>query len=274
MIEIPESLTIASQLNSTVQGKRILEVEAAHTPHSFAWYSGEPTFYSKIMEGKEVGAASGIGSMIELRLGDYSYVVGDGANVRYFSAEQKLPERYQTRITFEDESHLICTVQMYGAMFLFEPDKCENPYYKVAKEKPLPGTEGFTYKYFRSLFDEISGSMSAKAFLATQQRIPGLGNGVLQDILLEAGLHPKKKMGTLTETHRKRLFEAGVGTLEKMIAEGGRDTEKDLWGNKGGYQTLLSKKTVGKSCPYCGTLIQKANYMGGTVYFCPACQEM
>ncbi len=37
MIEIPESLTIAKQLNETVQGKKIVEMEAAHTPHSFAW---------------------------------------------------------------------------------------------------------------------------------------------------------------------------------------------------------------------------------------------
>lgn len=274
MIEIPESLVIARQLNETVKGKRILEVEAAHTPHSFAWYSGEPKRYSEIMEGREVGAATGIGSMIEISLGNYSFIVGDGANLRYLTAEEKLPERYQTRITFEDESHLVCTVQMYGAMFLVEPDQYDNPYYLVAKEKPLPNTDDFNYRYFRSLFDEVSGSLSMKEFLATKQRIPGLGNGVLQDILLEAGLHPKRKIDTLTEAQRKRIYEVVIGTLDKMTIEGGRDTEKNLFGMPGGYQTKLSKKTVGKPCPYCGSLIQKANYLGGTVYFCPMCQEM
>ncbi len=39
------------------------------------------------------------------------------------------------------------------------------------------------------------------------------------------------------------------------------------FGNKSGYQTLLSKKTVSKPCPYCGNFIQKSSYMGGTVYF-------
>jgi len=274
MIEIPESLTIAKQLNETVRGKRILEAEAAHTSHSFAWYSGEPQYYSEIMEGREIGATAGIGSMIEISMGDYSFVAGDGANIRYLAPDTKLPERYQTRITFEDESHLVCTVQMYGAMFLIEPDKYQNPYYLVAKEKPLPGTEDFTYQYFKSLREELSGTMSMKAFLATEQRIPGLGNGVLQDILLEAGVHPKRKICTLTESHWKQIYEAVTGTLEKMTAAGGRDTEKNLFGEKGGYQTMLSKKTFGKPCPYCGSLIQKANYMGGTVYFCPMCQEM
>ena len=274
MIEIPESLTIAKQLNETIQGKKILEIEAQHSPHSFAWYSGKPDFYSNVMTGRIINRSIGIGSMIEVTMDEYSFVVGDGANLRYYKQGKKLPEKYQTRITLEDESHLICTVQMYGAMFLIQPDKEKNPYYLVAKEKPLPNTEDFTYQYFKSLFHDVSGTLSMKAFLATEQRIPGLGNGVLQDILLEAGLHPKRKIGTITETGRRRIYESIVETLEKMTIAGGRNTEKDLFGNKGGYQTLLSKKTVGKPCPYCGSFIQKANYMGGTVYFCPMCQEL
>ena len=43
MLEIPESLTIAAQLNETVKGLEIRRVEAAHTQHSFAWYTwGRP----------------------------------------------------------------------------------------------------------------------------------------------------------------------------------------------------------------------------------------
>lgn len=274
MIEIPESITIAKQLNETVQGKKILEAEAAYTPHSFAWYTGDPASYAKIMAGREVGVSTGIGSMVEMTMGDYSFIVGDGTNMRYLAPGTKLPEKYQTRITLEDESHLICTVQMYGAMFLVQPDKYQNFYYLTAKQKPLPNTEDFTYQYFKSLLEDVSGSLSMKAFLATEQRIPGLGNGVLQDILLEAGLHPKRKIGSITEAQRRRTYDAVVSTLEKMIAEGGRNTEKNLFGEKGGYLTKLSKHTVGKPCPYCGNIIQKASYMGGTVYFCPACQEI
>ena len=274
MLEIPESLTIARQINESIRGKRIREAEAAHTPHSFAWYSGEPQFYSDVMEGREIGEAKGIGSMIEISLGDYSFLVGDGTNVRYFAPGEKLPERYQTRITFEDESSVVCTIQMYGAMFLVQPDSYDNPYYLVGKSKPMPNTEDFTYAYFKQLFEDLSGTVSMKAFLATGQRIPGLGNGVLQDILLEAGLHPKRKIGGLTEGQKRRIYDAVCGTLEKMTIAGGRDTEKDFFGRPGGYQTMLSKKTVGKPCPYCGNEIQKASYLGGTVYFCPVCQQI
>lgn len=274
MLEIPESRTVAGQLNATVKGLKICEVEAAHTKHSFAWYTGEPDFYARTMEGRCIGEATGWGSYVEISLGEYSFAVGDGTNIRYFAPGEKLPGRYQMRIMLEDESSLVCTVQMYGSMFLVEPEKYDNFYYRVAKEKPMPGSEEFDYAYFRELREKESGNLSMKAFLATEQRIPGLGNGVLQDILLQSGLHPKKKLGSVPESRLKQVYQALTDTLQKMTAAGGRNTEKDLFGKPGGYATMLSKNTVGKGCPYCGAVIQKASYLGGTVYFCPVCQEL
>ncbi len=274
MLEIPESLTIAAQLNETVKGKEIRRVEAAHTKHSFAWYSGEPEFYAENMEGKRLGEATGWGSYLEITVGDYRFAVGDGTNLRFYAPGEKLPRRYQIRIELEDGSSLICTVQMYGSMFLVHPEQYDNFYYQVAREKPMPGTRAFDYAYFRELRQQASGTLSMKAFLATEQRIPGLGNGVLQDILLRAGLHPKKKMGTVPESRWKQVYEAVADTLRKMTASGGRNTEKDLFGRPGGYAVMLSRHTVGSGCPYCGAIIRKASYLGGTVYFCPNCQEM
>lgn len=274
MIEIPESITIAKQLNDIIRGKKIEAVETEYTKHSFAWYTGEPKEYTDKMVGKRIGNANGIGSMVEIELEEYRFIVGDGTNLRYYQAGEKLPDRYQTRISFEGGSSLICTVQMYGSMFLFKPEEYDNVYYLTAKEKPMPGTDKFDYMYFKSLKENANGNLSAKAFLATEQRIPGLGNGVLQDILLEAGIHPKRKISSLRESEWKHLFESVVNTLQHMTELGGRDTEKNLFGQTGGYRTKLSKKTMGNACLYCGNLIQKAAYLGGTIYFCPECQKL
>lgn len=116
--------------------------------------------------------------------------------------------------------------------------------------------------------------LSVKAFLATEQRIPGLGNGVLQDILYNARLHPKRKMKDLHKEEIDKLFHAIKTTLLKMIEQGGRDTETDLFGNKGGYITKMSKNTVDKPCPSCNEPIQKENYLGGSIYFCSQCQKL
>lgn len=274
MLEIPESITLARQLNETVKGKRIADAEAEHTKHGFAWYEGDPCAYAGIMRGKEIGESAGIGSMVEIALAPYSLLLGDGINLRYFPPGKKLPDRYQMRITLEDNSSLICSVQMYGGMLLVEPASYENPYYLVAGEKPLPVTEEFDYAYFAKLREGLPGKISVKEFLATHQRIPGLGNGVLQDILLEAGLHPKRKIQTLQEGQWRGLYESLVRVLKEMLAAGGRDTEKTLFGEPGGYAVRLSRKTVGKPCPYCGSPIEKASFLGGTVYFCPFCQPL
>jgi formamidopyrimidine-DNA glycosylase len=114
--------------------------------------------------------------------------------------------------------------------------------------------------------------LSAKAFLATEQRIPGLGNGVSQDILWHAKIHPKRKINTLSGEEFKQLFRSVQTILNKMTELGGRDTEKDLYGNNGGYLTKMSKNTSGSTCPDCDGLIIKETYLGGSIYYCRNCQ--
>ena len=109
--------------------------------------------------------------------------------------------------------------------------------------------------------------------LATEQRIPGVGNGVLQDILFNAGIHPRRKKSSMSDTDKSRLFKSLKTTLKNMTELGGRDTEKDFFGNNGGYKTILSKNTVKHPCPDCGDLIRKEPYLGGAVYYCPSCQK-
>lgn len=115
--------------------------------------------------------------------------------------------------------------------------------------------------------------MSAKAFLATEGRIPGLGNGVLQDILWTAKIHPKRNMAELSDKEITSMFNAVKSVLRKMVMQGGRDTERDLFGQPSGYKTVLSKNTVGKGCPVCHTKIKKEAYLGGSIYYCPKCQR-
>jgi formamidopyrimidine-DNA glycosylase len=70
------------------------------------------------------------------------------------------------------------------------------------------------------------------------KRIPGLGNDVLQDILWKAKLHPRRKVNSLNEEEKDALFSSIKRTLRMMTEQGGRDTEKDLFGNKGGVMRL------------------------------------
>lgn len=112
-----------------------------------------------------------------------------------------------------------------------------------------------------------------KAFLATEQRIPGLSNAVLQDILWTARIHPKRKVSTLSEEELHTLFNSVKSVLKEMTMQGGRDTELDLFGNPGRYKTVLSRNTIGRPCPACGTLIKKESYLGRSMYYREGCQR-
>jgi formamidopyrimidine-DNA glycosylase len=80
-------------------------------------------------------------------------------------------------------------------------------------------------------------------------------------------------MGALTDWEIDAMYDAVKHVLAEMTAQGGRDTERDLFGQPGGYRTVLSKNTVGTPCPACGTVIQKEAYLGGAIYTCSGCQE-
>jgi formamidopyrimidine-DNA glycosylase len=275
VIEIPEAAVYARQLNETVIGRRIVHAEAAHSPHKFTWYCGEPSLYPETLEGKTIEESYPLNGTLELRIGDVYLALSEGANMTYLPKGSQVPQKHQLILELDDGSALVVSVQMYGGIMCFREGGNENPYYLVVREKPSPLTVDFSREYFSGIISSPEVQrLSAKAALTTGQRIPGLGNGVLQDILYHARIHPKCPLNTLIEIDQDVLFSSITHTLQLMADQGGRDTERDLFGNPGGYITCCSKNTVGRPCQKCGALIEKASYMGGSIYFCPVCQKL
>jgi formamidopyrimidine-DNA glycosylase len=273
MIELPEAVVIAGQITETLNGKKIDHVVANASPHRFAWFTGDPAKYNDKLAGKVIGKGRGVGGQIKFEAGDM--VVSIGAPILYHSEGEKRPKKHQLLIEFEDGTAISSCAQMWGGFFCFPAGgKCGFPDYEIGLTKPSPLTNAFDRAYFDTLFDEDTPGLSAKAFLATKQRIPGLGNGVLQDFLWTARIHPKRKIRDLTKKDVQAVFRGVRRVLADMTKLGGRDTERGLFGNPGGYVTILCKNTVNKPCPTCGTRIRKEAYLGGTIYFCPECQNL
>ena len=275
MIELPEALNLAGQINDTIHGKRVASVIAVQTPHKLAWYYGEPQKYSELLVGRTIGKASSYGGLVEIKAENANILLGDGAGIRFHSKGEPHPAKHQLLIEFDDHSAISVSIQMYGGIGAFLEGELDNIYYRVAKEKPSPLSSTFDKVYFgRMVSVQEVQKLSLKALLATEQRIPGLGNGILQDILFNAKMQPKKKVNTLAEAEKEVLFNSVKTTVSTMAAKGGRDTELDLFGRPGGYKTILCKNTVNKPCPVCGTMIKKEAYMGGSVYYCEKCQVL
>ena len=275
MIEIPEAENLSKQLTETISGKRIAGVVADLSPHKFVWYHGDPKDYDALLRGKVIETAVAHGGMVEIGAGDAVLLFSDGVVLRFHTGVEQCPRKHQLLIEFEDATAISASVQMYGGLWCFREGEFHNPYYDTAKSKPSPLSDKFDRAYFDRLITSTDvQKLSAKAFLATEQRIPGLGNGVLQDILYIARIHPKRRVETLTDGEREMIFHSVKSTLKEMAAQGGRDTTRDLFGKPGGYRTRLSQTAVDKPCPACGGMIVKQPYMGGSIYFCDGCQKM
>lgn len=277
MMELPESRTIAQQLNKTVRGKQIKDVTVGHTPHGFTFFSMDKEQYPRLLNGRIITNSLSWSAQIEMQTdGGYNLALNDGINLRFLATAEARPEKHQLLIEFTDGAALVCSVQMYGGIMLFKEGEYNNPYYLVAKEKEAfnPLTDAFSEAYFMQIWQSVKANISIKALLATEQRIPGIGNGVIQDILFNAKVNPQSKIGSLNLQKMQQIFSSLKTTLAEMTAGGGRDTEKDLFGQNGQYQTVLSSKTWQKPCPLCFSPIIRKAYLGGNVYFCPTCQPL
>lgn len=274
MLEIPESKTISIQAGNTLINRRIIAVINATSPHKFAFYAGDPAEYAKLLVGRTVISTRGHGMFVDINCdGNISITIGEGTNMRYYSPSELRPEKHQLLIVFDDGSCIVFTIAMYGGIWVYK-NIFDNPYYQRSLNSISPLDDKFDELFFDNIFKSTAKDISLKALLATEQRIPGIGNGVLQDILFNAGLHPKRKKSTLSDFHKAELYYSFKVTLKSMTNKGGRDTEKDLFGCFGQYKTILSKNTMKNPCPNCGNAIVKEAYLGGAVYFCPICQKL
>ena len=103
--------------------------------------------------------------------------------------------------------------------------------------------------------------------LLDQDWFPGLGNVIRVEALFEAGVHPDRPTGSLTETERDALA-AGVlrvvGEFYEAVAE------------RGDHAHPRRRVHKGKTCPTCGTPLRKEKLgeNARTCWWCDACQPL
>lgn len=276
MFELPEYITLAKQMNDTLQGKVIRSGQLGNSPHKFVWYNRSHQEFEQLTRGTKVGEARVKGKWLFLPLEPgYVLLLGEcGGKVLYHPAGSKVPKKYHLYITFEDSSFFTATTQMWGAMELYaQGEETNREYVKGMRTTPIEPE--FTFEYFDGLVDELisNGQRSAKGLLTQDQLIPGLGNAIAQDILFRARVHPRHPINELNPDQRLALYHAIYDTVYEVIEKGGRYDEYDLYNNPGGYIRIMDKNALSRPCPECGGKIEKMQYLGGACYFCSNCQN-
>jgi formamidopyrimidine-DNA glycosylase len=276
MFELPECMVLASQMEATIQGKVVSAVATKNVPHKFVWHNREPAEYNALAAGKRVGRPVVHGRWIAVPLKPgYCLLFGEcGGSLRYEDPGTPPPATYHLMVNFTDGSFLWARTAMWGAYELFEQgQELERQYIRAANPAPLDPR--FTPAYFDNLVKSLAAEKkrSAKALLTQDQQIPGLGNAVAQDILFNAQIAPKRDIASLDQASRLALHAAINATVQEIAAAGGRYDETDLFGQPGGYVRVMDKQATEHPCPRCGGTVTKGQYLGGAIYWCPACQH-
>jgi formamidopyrimidine-DNA glycosylase len=275
MIELPEARTLATQMGERITGKEFARAEVAEGRPKFLFVTPESPDLSPRLVGRRVTGVSSKGKWIFSRLDNgETMTLGEfGGRLRYHAPGEDLPKKRHITLEFADGGALTLAIQMWGFLGVQTPSElAEHPY--AGTLGPSPIADDFTLARWNEVLDAHleSENKPVKAFLTHEANICGIGNGYLQDILFRAKLSPKRKVGSLDARDCKALYQAIRDTLEDAICLGGRDTERTLLGEPGGYIPLLDKRAKGKPCVNCGAPIERIQYLGGSCYVCPRCQ--
>ncbi len=279
MIDIPEAVTIARQLDIELRGKRVKSAMRGNSPHKFAFYSRPAEEYAALYPGKTIGEVYPKTACILLNVepGYVQVLGGGGERIFYHKSDRTLPEKHQLLVQFEDDTYLTVAISGWGSVQLWTHEELRKDQEKYAMQlyRTTPLDDAFTLDYFLGLFNLVEkDSTPLKYFLITKPSVGGIGNGYVHDVLWKSKIHPRRKALDTTPEEREALYYALTGTFREATAAGGRDSERDIYNCPGGYHCVLSSEMVGKPCPRCGEdEIEKISYLGGSAYFCPTCQK-
>jgi formamidopyrimidine-DNA glycosylase len=275
MIELPEAMTIARQIEERWLGVSIQSVRLAEKRPRFFFLNDDPSEYDQRVPGCSIRRVVTRGKWIFLTLdsGNILLLGEMFGRIGYLSVDDPLPKKVHGTVTFSTGERLTITIQAWGGFQILTPEELAvHPY--AGSQGISPFADAFTPERFDRLLDTSDewSRKPIKAFLVHEGNVAGIGNGYLQDILFRAELSPKRKVPDIRPNERERLHGAIVDTLQTAVDRSGRDTEKDLYGQPGEYVPLLDRRTAGAPCPRCGAIIEKISYLGGSCYLCPTCQ--
>jgi formamidopyrimidine-DNA glycosylase len=115
-------------------------------------------------------------------------------------------------------------------------------------------------KIFERMLEGRKGMI--KPTLMDQSIIAGIGNVYSDEILFQAGIHPKTPVSELSGEDRKQLYRA----MRRVLRTAARN-RADPGNMPRGY--ILPRREEGAECPVCGGKVKKITVSGRSSYYCP-----
>jgi formamidopyrimidine-DNA glycosylase len=271
--ELPEVIKISGQLNLALNSKVLKKVHLSDKVDSLI-KDGFLNLHKVDISNMAVESVYPKGKCIFIKLKPNMLLLlglETTGKLLYHKNESSLPDKYHVKFEFDDGSYLTEHVVGWGWAKAVQEDKLHLEKYP-GELGISPLDDKFSLEILNSILDELANKQ-IKFVILQQDRIAGIGNGYLQDILFHAKIHPKRKAGDLNPIERKILYKSILDVMTKATEQGGCDTEFDLFSEPGSYVRLMDRRIKDQPCPTCKTHIVKINVGGSSCYVCPNCQK-
>ena len=268
MPELPEVETVVRGLRKRVLGHEILHV-TVNNPRSVR--PEQPRKFVRQITGKIILNIWRTGKWICFTLtDDVSLWTHLGMTGRFLWND---PDPY-SRVVFELDGPAtlyFSDIRTLGRLVVGDTQSPEPPGVTLGID---PIKSGVSPQY---LFDQCRNRTAAvKDLLLNQEIVAGIGNIYATEILFEAGLHPLRSAGSLTEGECEVLAKSMITCLNHAIRYGGTTISDflTLEGEPGGFEEHIKIYDKHNTpCPQCGTLLERYVLHQRSGVFCPLCQK-
>ena len=275
-IELPEARILADQLDEALSGKTVesYDLKDVERMMRIGFINKDLLEFDDLI-GKTVEAATSRGNVIRVRLTEAMNLL---LAPEYGGVVSLLPEggnvpKYHLRLDFTDGSKLTIRITSMGLIYAIKDKSLADSY--MYKRDFLNGVSPVEADYTWDWFKDTIGGLNRQPkplLVGKDAHLISISNATFQDVIYRAGVHPKRRVSDLSENELKRLYDNIKLVIDARLRSKGKHQFVDIHGKRGGYIPAMGPNMKEKSCPKCGTAIQKLAHGGGHVYVCPTCQ--
>ena len=268
MPELPEISSRAREMQKELTGKTIKKVEVLQPK----CLNVSPKKFKSALEGAKLLGTTHHGKWLftDTTKGHLLINMGMGGELLLVDSKS-MPEKWRIAFHFKDKTTLAINFWWFGYTHYAAEGKLDK---HTMSAKLGPNVIDVTRTELREMLGKRKGAV--KSFLLNQERVAGIGNAYVHDILFLAGLHPLRTIDTLTNDEIESLWNGIQKGLKPSLRKRGAFYERDLYGKPGGFKMkdILVGYREGKLCPSCGEKIVKIKTGSTSSFICPKCQPL
>jgi formamidopyrimidine-DNA glycosylase len=275
MPELPETETIARDLDEALRDRRIVGVEVTRPD---VLREVTPAELARRTTGQRIRRAWRRAKLVVLDLEDGDRLVVQprftGALLLDAGELDERERRYSTLFFALDDGRRLHyrDIRRLGTVALMDVSRFAA---YVGELGPEPLDPAFSAAQLAGILR--SSRQAVKKVLMDQRRVVGIGNIYANEALWRAGVRPDRPAGSLNEAEATRLHGSIRAVLTESVALRGTSFRdyRDASGNRGGFaERLVVYGHGGDPCTGCGRSLTESHAVDGrSTVWCEECQR-